>query len=495
MGVIQRQSIKQSLVNYTGVGIAAISTVFIYPQDTATYGLARFIIDSALMLAPFIMMGFGSVTIRFFPHFRDEEKGHRGFLFFLVLTILGGAFVFTLLSLLFRDQFYAIYAHKPPIYQQFLPYLIPLAILTAFLQLFYNYSSNFQRIAIPAIFQNLIKISLPLLILFFIWHYLSIEQVVNGILVTFVLALIGLIWYIYRLGQLKLKPDFSLLTKQKRKEIRGFAFYSLFSSIGSILAFRIDMFMVPTLLDFKENGIYAIALFIAGAIAIPTNAIAQISGPIVTESIKNNDQVHVKRLYQDSSINLLVVGLLLFVCIMVSIEDLFSIMPKNEELTDGLVIVFLIGLAKIIDMATSINNQIINYSRYYRFGFYAILLMAVLNITANLILIPKFQIIGAAAATLLSLTLYNLVKMIFIQWKFNIQPFTWKTLWVILIAGAAYGMGLIFPSTQVAVLDILIKSIVIGVVYISAVLYFNISPEFGYLLKDMIGRLRNLPKQ
>jgi O-antigen/teichoic acid export membrane protein len=326
--------------------------------------------------------------------------------------------------------------------------------------------------------------------LFFIWQYLSIEQVINGILVTFILALIGVIVYIYWLGQLKLKPDFSLFNKGKIKEIRGFAFYSFFSNFGNVLAFRIDMFMVPTLLDFKENGIYAIALFIAGAIAIPTNAITQISGPIVAESLKNNDLVHVKQLYQSSSINLLVVGLLLFVCIMVSIEDLFSIMPKNEELTDGLVIVFLIGLAKIIDMATSINNQIINYSKYYRFGFYAILLMAAFNITANLILIPKFQIIGAAVATLLSLSIYNLVKMIFIHWKFKIQPFTWNTLWVLLIAVGAYGIGILIPATEIAILDILLKSVVIGSVYSLLVYYLKISEELNNMLDKFLKRLR-----
>jgi O-antigen/teichoic acid export membrane protein len=493
MGVIQRQSIKQSLVNYIGVGIAAISTILIYPQDTETYGLARFIIDTSLMLAPFLMLGFSSVTIRFFPHFKEEQKGHRGFLFFLVLSVSVGAIVFILLALLFKDQFYSIYAKKPHIYQQFLPYLVPLAILIAFSQLFYNYSSNFKRIAIPAIFQNLIKISLPLLILFFIWEYLSIDQVIEGIVATFALALIGLIAYVYWLGELKMKPDFSLLTKNRMKEIRGFAFYSLFSSVGSVLAFRIDMFMVPTLLDFKENGIYAIAMFIASAIAIPTNAIAQISGPIVTESIKNNDLVHVKQLYQSSSINLLLVGLLLFVCIMASIEDLFSIMPKSEELSEGLMVVFLIGIAKIIDMGTSINNQIINYSKYYRFGFYAILLMATFNITANLILIPKYQIIGAAAATLLSLGIYNLVKMVFLQVKFKMQPFTLNTIWVILIAGVAYVISLLIPMTGIAIVDILLKSCVIGVVYISAVLYFNISPELGYLLNNTIKKNSRLP--
>ena len=83
MGVIKRQGIKQSLVNYFAVAVGAISVVFIYPLDRGTYGLARFIIDGGMFIAPFLMLGFSSVTIRFFPFFKDEERGHNGFLFFI----------------------------------------------------------------------------------------------------------------------------------------------------------------------------------------------------------------------------------------------------------------------------------------------------------------------------------------------------------------------------------------------------------------------------
>ncbi len=494
MGVIQRQSIKQSIVNYVAVGIAAISTIFIYPLDKEAYGLARFVIDTSLMIVPFILLGFGAVTVRFFPQFKSAEKENHGFLFFLVLVVSSGCLVYILLAFLFKGHVYNIYSEDPPIYQQFLPYLVPLAILLAFLQLFTSYSSNFQRIAIPAVFQNLIKLSLPLLILFYVMQMIPIEQVVNGILVNYVVAVTGIVLYISWLGQLKMKPDFSLLKKDRLKNIRTFAIFSLFSSVGSVIAYRIDSFMVSTLIDFQSNGAYNISMFIANVIAIPTLAVAQISGPIITDSINNNDLGHVKKLYQGTSINLLIVGLLLFVSIMASIEDLFSLMPKSEELQGGDMIVFLIGLAKVIDMGTSINSQIISYSKYYRFGFYAILIMAVFNIFANLILIPKFQIVGAAAATLASLSLFNLAKMIFIQWRFKMQPFTLKTLWVVMIAGAAYLIGTFIPSTNSGILDILIKSVAIGTIYVSAIIYFNISQEFKEFLFSMNNKFKSMMK-
>ncbi|MEM8909692.1 MAG: oligosaccharide flippase family protein, partial [Bacteroidota bacterium] len=433
MGIIQRQSIKQSLVNYLAVAVAAVSVILIYPQDYETYGIARFVIDTATFFAPFIMIGFAGVTVRFFPDFRHSERDRQGFLFFVLSGVLVGSLLFVGGFFLFRENLYAIYADKGTVYQQFLPYVVPIAILMAFFSLLFNYSSNFRRIVVPSIFQNFIKLSLPVLILLYVWKYLELEQVIHGILLNYILALLGVIGYIYYLGQLQLRPDFRFLSREKWRKIRHFALFGLFGSIGSVLAFKIDSIMIASLVDFRNNGVFAVAAFIGNAIAIPTNAIMQITGPIVAESFKKQDLAHIEQLYKSASINLLAVGWLLLVCIAASIHDLFALMPNDDILQGGVAVVLLVGLSKIVDMATSINNQIINYSQYYRFGFYAILLMALFNVLTNLLLIPQLQIVGAALATLISLSLYNLTKLIFIWWRFRMQPFSWKSLQVLLI--------------------------------------------------------------
>jgi len=373
---------------------------------------------------------------------------------------------------------------------RYLPYLVPIAVLLAFIYLLYAYSSNFKRIVVPSLYQNLIKVILPLLILYYIWGYISMDQVIYGILANYIIAFVGMFAYLYWLGELKMKVDFSFLNKERKQEIKNFALFSLFGGLGSVLAFRIDSFMISKLLDFESNGTFAIAAFIANVIAIPTNAINQISAPIVSESFKNNDLVHIRKLYKDSSINLLVFGLLIFVCIAASIEDLFLIMPKGDQLVDGAAIVLMIGVARIIDMGTSINNQIINYSKHYRFGFYAILFMAFFNIIANYILIPKYQIIGAAIATLASLTLYNLIKMLFIKWRLKMQPFSSKTLVIFLVAIFVYGISLLIPGTQNHYLDILIRSIAIGSVYFILVYYLKVSGELNIMLDKVLKRVK-----
>ena len=82
MGIIQRQSIRQTFVNYLATGIGALSTLFIYPRAEAMYGLVLFMTGTATFLYPFASLGITSLVIRFFPVFEDRNSRHHGFLTF-----------------------------------------------------------------------------------------------------------------------------------------------------------------------------------------------------------------------------------------------------------------------------------------------------------------------------------------------------------------------------------------------------------------------------
>ena len=486
MGVIKRQGIKQSIVNYAGVFLAAFSTIFIYSLDTELYGAARFIIDTAFLLTPFILLGATSLAIKYFPVFKSDENKHHGFLGLLGIQFFLGVSLISLIGLIgifiYDEQITQWYSKYAPVYSSQFYKIAILAIIISLFNLLYSYTSNFKRIVVPSIFLNLIKVSLPILILLYYYEYISFALLTNGILGTYIMALVGILLYLSHLGHLFIRPSLELMDKPMFKEMSSFAAFSLFSGIGSMLAFRIDSIMVSTLLDFQNNGVYTISLFIGNAIAIPTGAILQIASPIVADAINKKDFAQVDDLYAKSSLNLLVFGVLFFILVMASILDLFALMPGNDfDPTNGYYIVLTIGLAKLLDMATSINSQIINYSKYYRFNVVSILLMAVINIILNLVLIPKFQVVGAAMATFLSLTLYNLIKVIFIYIKFKIQPFSKATFGVLLIGMLSFGITVLIPDTASAVLNIILKSVLVGGLYILLTLRFKVSEEFNKL--------------
>ncbi|MBK8042484.1 MAG: hypothetical protein IPK21_07350 [Haliscomenobacter sp.] len=83
MGIIIRQGIKRSIIQFLGVGIGAASTLFIYPLALETYGLAQFLLNTAAFF-PLRNLGHQRPDRKVFPAFKDEQHGHNGFLGFLL---------------------------------------------------------------------------------------------------------------------------------------------------------------------------------------------------------------------------------------------------------------------------------------------------------------------------------------------------------------------------------------------------------------------------
>ncbi len=488
MGIIQRQSIKDSIVTYVGVALGAVNTLFIYtliPKEEI--GLIEFLISWTMLLSPIIMFGSTNLAVRFFPVFQDAQKGHNGFLFLLLLLPSVGLSLFALVVWLFKEDVLAHLSTKDPIIRQYLVFVLPLTLFFSFSTLFIHYIKNFYKIVIPTLLENVfVKVARGGLTLLYFFAFLSFSGLLIGIVGAYGLVLLGLILYTYYLEQLHLKPDFSSLRKPLVLDMGVFALYGILGSISGNLMQYIDKAMIPLLMSeqgSEANGIFAILGYIGTAIDIPRRSLEKIMAPVVSSSIQNNDWENIKKLYWKSSINQLIAGCLLFLGIWLNLDSFFDIMPNGDSYRPWRIIVLTLGMSAIVDMATGINSHIIAYSKYFRFNFYLVLILSLLNVMFNYLFIKTFElnIFGAALATLTSITVFNLIKYIFIYIRFGIQPFTWHTLWVILLSLGIYFVVSFVPDLGNPFLDIAVRSTLIAALFLSPVLYFRFSPDLNNL--------------
>lgn len=486
VGVIKRQGLKRSIVNYIGVGIGAISTLFIYPLDTETYGFIQFLLGTAMFLVPFAVLGVTTLTVRFFPDFKNFENGHNGFLGFLLAGIIISFCIFICVFYLFQSSFYrwlGALGFKVLSFSDNMFVILILCFLIALTNTFVSYTSNFKRVVVPAVFSTLfIKIATPTIILFLFYQIMPFSFVKPLLVALYILILLCLIYYLYSLKQLKCKINTSFLKRPLLAKMGGYAIYGIMGSVGGVVAFRIDSIMLSTLIDFKSNGVYTIALFMANAIAIPFVSITTIASPIIASSWKENDISAIDSIYKKSSLTLLIAGTFMFMLIWSSLDDVLRCSSNYDELVLGKYVVFFLGIGKVIDMTTGLNNQIIGMSKYFRFNLLAVLLLAGVNLFANYTLIPKFQLVGAAIATAFSLVVFNLAKFIFIWIKFKMQPLTIASVKVLVLAIVVHGLVSLMPSTSYFLLNILLRSVLICILFGLPVLYFNLSPDITNLV-------------
>jgi len=107
-----------------------------------------------------------------------------------------------------------------------------------------------------------------------------------------------------------------------------------------------------------------------------------------------------------------------------------------------------------------------------------------LTILLNYLMIPRFGLEGAAFASFASIFIFNLVKLIFVQIKFGIMPFTSATFKVF---ATLVLLGVLFDLVQFQfhpIVNIVLKSLLIIVMYVGILYRFNISEDVtGFLAK------------
>jgi len=97
-----------------------------------------------------------------------------------------------------------------------------------------------------------------------------------------------------------------------------------------------------------------------------------------------------------------------------------------------------LGMIRIIDAGTGVNGIVILTSNKWRFDFYSGIIMLGLRIPMAYFFVKRFGFIGSAYAELISLTIYNFLRFEFIRRAYNMQPFTKKTVYALMLGFGSY---------------------------------------------------------
>jgi len=489
MGVIVRQSFKGSIVTYAGAFIGAFTTVFLYPYflSPEIIGLTRVLIDSAMFLAFFAQIGIPNAIVKFQSHIQTPEyrqKLMKAIFYFPLLGFL----VVSAIFFVFKTAFINSYSQKSPLFINYYYFLFPFTLFCVYLSIYETYSTTLNRITIPRIIREImIRILLIISALIFVYLLHDLNIYILSIILTYGLAALLNIWYSLKLSgnQLEQISVSKKIDGDLIKEIGLYMVFMFFVGIGSNIVARIDTMMISSMVGLEKTGIYSIAFFIATLIEIPSRITLQISAPIIARELKNNNLTIVNDIYKKNSLNQAIISGFLMLMVWCNLENIFSIMPKGQLYHEGIYVVIFVGLGKLIDSITGVNNLIIVYSKHYKFLLVWIVILSVLIVLGNMIFIPHYGISGAAFASLLGYFIINTISVFFVYSKFKIQPFQKKFLLVFILYSICIAINYLLPAFSSAYLDFALRSIIEACVFIFFIIYFNVSPEIKAVLKKI----------
>ncbi len=493
MGIIIRQSIKSTIFSYIGIVFGIANTLFLLPKffSIEQIGLLRLLQDIPFLLGSFIQLGAANVADRFFPYFKTDDNKNNGFLFFLIIYALFGFVLFILFFTVFNEFLLSIFQDKSPMLVYYFYLIVPLAFFQMYSSIFEAYCRVHCRIVVPTIVREIIQRFLfSLLILLFAFKFVTLTLFLYLFVATYFISVILLIIYSFYLKILYLIPCWSVFSSNLVKQIFSYVGFIIPGTAGSLVISKIDTIFIGASKGLANTGVYSVGFFIGAVIEIPKRAVAQISTPILVQAWQNNDIDTIADIYKKSSINQLFAGVVLFLCVWCCVDELLYIIPNHEIFMQGKYVILFIGLGKIFDMMTGVNSEIILYSKYFKFNLMAMLLLSAMTIVLNILLIPNLGINGAAISFALSLFIFNMLKLIFIWFKFGIQPFSIGTVKIILLS---ISIVLIFkffifsPSSLFLALAIIfLKCIVITSSVLVICYHMNISSDLNSLYQQTI---------
>ena len=424
MGIIAKQSFYNSLSIALAFLLGAVNTVYLYPthMGSSLQGLVVALLALSNLVQPFISFGVQYAVIKFYSSCETKEEKDKLLSFSLILPLV----IFILLLIItffFHHQITNFIASENQEVGKYAYLILAVAFSTSLFEVFYNW----LRIQLYSVFGNFLKEFFPRALIFtllLIYAFGGID--LDGFIMSLILGYYFRLLLVLVYSLIKYTPKFSFALPLEFKSIMRFSLLIFMSGTAASLILDIDKSMISNILTVENVAYYSVAIFIAAVIEFPGRAMFQIISPLVAKALNDDDTPTLIKLLRKSANNLLLVSGLLFLLINLNLNDFYA-WANLGDYTVALEVVFIVSLGKLFTMSLGCLNNIITNSKYYAYVFWFSTISAVLAILLNLYLIQWYGIIGAAYATLMVIVLINFLKILLVQLRFKINPYSNKT--------------------------------------------------------------------
>ena len=424
MGTIAKQSFYNSVSIALAFLLGGVNTVYLYPthMGSALQGLVVALLALSNLVQPFISFGVQYAVIKFYSSCETKQEKDKLLSFSLILPLV----VFILLLIItffFHHQITDFIASENQEMGKYAYLILAVALSTALFEVFYNW----LRIQLYSVFGNFLKEFFPRALIFtllMIYAFGGID--LDGFIMALILGYYIRLFLLVVYSLIKYTPKFSFALPLEFKSILRYSLLIFMSGTAASLILDIDKSMISNILTVENVAYYSVAIFIAAVIEFPGRAMFQIISPLVAKALNDDDTPTLIKLLKKSANNLLLVSGLLFLLINLNLNDFYAWVNLGDY-TVALEVVLIVSMGKLFTMSLGCLNNIITNSKYYVYVFWFSIISAVLAVVLNLYLIEWYGIIGAAYATLMVIVLINFLKILLVQLRFKINPYSNKT--------------------------------------------------------------------
>lgn len=484
MSQVRRQSIISTVFVYAGFLTGFVNT-FLFtrqgsPFSPSEYAMTGIFIAVGNLMYAFANLGMVAVVYKFYPYYNDNlPKKKNDLLTWTLLICLIGFLLVIFAGVIFKDLVVRKFGGNSPLFLQYYKWTFPFGFGILLFSLFEVFGWNIRKSIFTTFLREVFFKLLTFLLIFLLSFQLihSFDTFIKLYAFTYGITALLLMYFLIVRGEFQITFSVSRVTKKFYRKMVAMASLVYFGGTIYMIAQFIDTLVIMSLLGTGPAGIFALGSVVSGLVQAPQRGAIAAAIPVLSKAWKDKDFERIKLIYQRSGINLLIASLGIFFIIWLSYSDIVISFKLKPAYLDSLWIFFYLGLARVIDLGTGVNSQIIGTSVYWRFEFISGMVLLALIVPLNYMLVKHFGIVGAGYSNLIAMSVYNIIRILFLYRKYDMHPFNRKTVYAILLAITAYVICYYSFNSIHGFTGIFLRSIVFLLLFGGPVVYFKLSPD------------------
>lgn len=462
------------------------------------YGLTQVFIAISAMMQALATLGMPSFIFKFYPYYQHFLPDRKNDILTLSLMVSLAGFVLVAVGgWVFKDLVIKKYNTNAPELVNYYFWIFPMGFGLTVFSILEAYTQSIRKPVVTNFLREVQwRLWTTLLILLFTFQVIdNFDVFIKLYVLGYPVAALSLLIYLAIKGKLNFTFSISKVTRRFSKKIISFCMFVYSGMLIFTLSGVFDTMVIASVLPngLTQAAIFTLAQTMTSIIQAPQRGIVAASIAHLSLAWKNKDIPTLQKIYQRSSINLLLFAAGIFTLIALNYTEAVFTFNLKPEYALGFSVFIFLGMAKVIDLGTGLNAQIIGTSNYWRFELISGIVLLVIMLPTTYILVKQYGIIGSAVATFVSTSVYNFIRLFFLYIKFKLQPFNAASLYTILIAASCYVLCYFAFRNLHGFPGLLIRSVCFVGLYGWSIIYFKLSPDIKPVwqsLKKRLGILR-----
>lgn len=484
MSGIRRQSLISSAVIYAGFSVGLLNVYLFTKQgifEKEQFGLYNAFIAIALLMSAFSVFAMPVYLSKFYPYYHTHvpEKKNEQFTLALLISLLGFGLI-ALLGWAGKGLVIQKYGGNAPGLITHYGWLFPLGLGMALFSLLEAWAWNHQRSILTNILKELVwRLFVTALIAAYKFEWIGFTTFVRAFSMSYLFIALIMLAYLISTGKLYFHFEISRLTYRMRKTIFRLCAFVFVGMTVLQLALVFDSLVISSLLQgaLAQLAIYSLAQNIATVIQAPQRGLVSASIPPLARAWKEKNMSEIQRIYQRSSINLLLFSIGLLGLFALCFQEGIAVIGLDSSYQAAFPVILLLGAARLVDMGTGLNTQIIQTSTRWRFELWSGICLLLITLPAGYLLTKSYGIAGTALAQLIAIAAYNLIRIVFLWKNYSLFPFSKQTLIALLLGSACYAITRLTTDSLQGWTALILQSVLFIGLYATLVLRLNVSPD------------------